>query len=102
MELRSAHCVSNLNQSAPFKVGDFVLLHEDKQPKHMWKMGRIEETFMGRDGKIRSCAVRLPSRLILRRPVQLLYVESIGILTRESPSPGCVTSLPEWGVSPSN
>lgn len=73
MELRSAHCVSNLNQSAPFKVGDVVLLHEDKQPKLTWKMGRIEETFMGRDGNIRSCAVRLPSRLVLRRPVQLLY-----------------------------
>ena len=73
MELRSVHCMSNLNQSAPFKVGDVVLLHEDKQPKHMWKMGRIEETFMGRDGKVRSCAVRLPSRLILRRPIQLLY-----------------------------
>ena len=40
MELCSAHCVSNLNQSAPFKVGDVVLLHEDKQPKHMWKMGK--------------------------------------------------------------
>lgn len=73
MELRSAHCVSILTKSAPFKVGDVVLLYEDKQPKHTWKMGRIEETFVGRDGKIRSCAVRLPSRLILKRPVQLLY-----------------------------
>ena len=35
MELRSAHCVGNLNQSAPFKVGDVEMLHEDKQPKHV-------------------------------------------------------------------
>ena len=73
MELRSAHHVSHSKQSVPFKVGDVVLLYEDKQPKHMWKMGRIEETFMGRDGKISSCAIRLPSRLVLRRPVQLIY-----------------------------
>lgn len=55
MELRSAHHVSSaFNQSTPFRVGDVVLIHDDKQPKHMWKMGRIDETFMGRDGKIRS------------------------------------------------
>lgn len=74
MELRSAHHVSNtFNQSIPFKIGDVVLIHDYKQPKHMWKMGRIDETFMGRDGKIRSCAVRLPSGFVLKRPVQLLY-----------------------------
>ena len=73
MELRSAHHVSNpTNQSKLFKVGVVVLTHEDKQPKHMWKMGRINQTFIGRD-KIRSCAVRLPSGVVIKRPVQLLY-----------------------------
>lgn len=74
MELRSAHHVSTaLNPSIPFKIGDVVLIHDSIQPKHMWKMGRIDETFMGRDGKIRSCAIRIPSGIVLRRPVQLLY-----------------------------
>ena len=74
MELRSAHYVSNTSdQSVPFKVGDVVLIFEDKQPKHTWKMGRINEIFLGRDGKIRSCAVKLPSGSVFRRPVQLLY-----------------------------
>ena len=74
MELRSAHHVSNpTNQSKLFKVGVVVLTHEDKQPKHMWKMGRINETFIGRDGKIRSCAVRLPSGVVIKRPAPLLY-----------------------------
>lgn len=65
MVLCSAHCVSNLNKSGPFKVGDIVLLHEDKQPRHMWKMGWIQDTFMGRDGNVTPRAVR--------RSVQLLY-----------------------------
>lgn len=73
MELHSEHHLSStFNQSTQFRIGD-VLIHDDKQPKHMWKMGRINETFMGRDGKIRSCAVRLPSGFVFRRPVQLLY-----------------------------
>ena len=73
MELRSAHHVSNPSNQSIFKVGDVVLIHEDKQPKHMWKMGRIADTFMGRDGKIRACAVRVPSGFVIRRPIQLLY-----------------------------
>lgn len=73
MELRSAHHVSNTFKPSTFKIGDVVLIHDHKQLKHMWKMGRIEETFMGRDGEIRSCAVRLPSGSVYRRPVQLLY-----------------------------
>lgn len=73
MELRSAHYMSTQSQSVPFKVGDIALIFEHMQPKHMWKMGRIEETFIGRDGKIRSCAIRLPSRAVIKRPVQLLY-----------------------------
>lgn len=64
---------NTFNPSIPFKIGDVVLIHEFNQPKHMWKMGRIEETFMGRDGKVRSCAVRSPSGFVFRRPVQLLY-----------------------------
>lgn len=50
MELRSAH-YSSSNKSTKFKVGDIVLAYEEKQPKHMWRMGRIEKMFEGRDGK---------------------------------------------------
>ena len=54
-------------------VGDVVLIGEDHLPRQTWKMGRITELFPGRDGLVRSCAVRTSAGSVLRRPVQLLY-----------------------------
>ena len=73
MELRSAHCSSPVKGPSDLKPGDVVLVNEDKLPKHLWKLGRITEVYVGRDGKVRSCLVMLPSKITLRRPVQLLY-----------------------------
>lgn len=55
------------------KSGDLVLLKESLQPRQLWKMGRVEKTFPGRDGKVRSCAVRVPGGSTFRRPIQVLY-----------------------------
>lgn len=73
MELRSAHYVNPVSKVTPFKVGDVVFIHEDKLPRHVWKMGRVEEVFIGRDGKIRSCSIKLPSNSVIKRPIQLLH-----------------------------
>lgn len=73
LELRSAHSSTSAKESSEFKVGDVVLLYEEKLPKHLWRMARVTETFRGRDGKVRSCMIMLPSRVLLRRPIQLLY-----------------------------
>lgn len=73
MELRSAHFASSIKQSTELKPGDVVLINEDKLPKHFWKMGRIKDVYVGRDGKVCSCLVMIPSRITMRRPVQLLY-----------------------------
>lgn len=71
-DLRSAHeCKTPI--PTVLKVGDVVLIGEDKLPKHTWKMGRIIELFPGRDGLVRSCAVRTSAGSLLRRPVQLIY-----------------------------
>ncbi|XP_038162876.1 uncharacterized protein LOC119797746 [Cyprinodon tularosa] len=72
LDLKSAHrCDSQ--QPSLLKVGDVVLIGEDNLPRQSWKMGRIQELFPGRDGLVRSCAVRTCSGALLRRPVQLLY-----------------------------
>ncbi|GFQ69373.1 integrase catalytic domain-containing protein [Trichonephila clavata] len=55
-----------------FKVDDVVLIHDDRFPRNLWSMGKIIETYTGRDGKIRSCLVKTKNNAI-RRPVQLLY-----------------------------
>lgn len=41
--LRTAH------NKVTFKVGDVALVHKDKIPRHMWKMGHVKEMFRGRD-----------------------------------------------------
>lgn len=45
---------------------------DDATPTVM-EMGRVEKTFPGRDGKIRSCILKLPGGTTARRPVQLIY-----------------------------
>lgn len=72
LELRSAHTTKN-SHSTPLKQGDLVLIGEERTPRQIWKTGIVQELFPGRDGLVRSCAVRTSDRSILRRPVQLLY-----------------------------
>lgn len=69
MKLRSADHVNSKSQTVNYKVGQIVLIFQEKIRKHVWTMGIIGRMFIGRDGKVRSCAVRLPSRTIIKRPV---------------------------------
>lgn len=55
------------------KVGDVALIGEDNTPRQSWKLGRIQELFLRRDGLVRLCAVHTSSGTVLRRPIQLLY-----------------------------
>ncbi|XP_035232305.1 uncharacterized protein LOC118204095 [Stegodyphus dumicola] len=70
--LRSVHCVKPSGKITEFKVNDIVLIHDEKLPRHFWKLGRVVTVFPGRDGKIRSCEIKTGTSVI-KRPVQLLY-----------------------------
>lgn len=72
LDLRSAHA-QETPRPTPLKEGDLVLIGEDKMPRLTWRTGLITELFRGRDGLVRSCAVRTSNGTTLRRPVQLLY-----------------------------
>ena len=72
LDLKSAH-KCDTPKPTELKVGDVVLIGEDKMPRQTWKTGRIQELFPGRDGLTRSCTVRTPTGTLLRRPVQLIY-----------------------------
>lgn len=80
-ELREAHCRSgrtNLSVKHPnLSVGEVVIVHDEHLPRGLWKLGRIQEVMMGRDGQIRGATVRMAVRdrqqVLLRRPIQLLY-----------------------------
>ena len=76
--LREAHKIRSKNSSAPrVSVGDVVTIHEDGQPRGMWKLGVVENLLVGRDQEVRAAVLRVPGRgrniQHLSRPVQKLY-----------------------------
>lgn len=52
--------------------GDVVII-EDKGPRTFWKMCRIEKTYPGSDGTIRSCLLRSSGKELLRRSTKHIY-----------------------------
>ena len=54
------------------RVGNVVLLKEDL-PRGVWKMAKITELISSSDGKFRAAKVLLPTKKVLKRPLNLLY-----------------------------
>ena len=50
------------------RIGDLVLLAEDKIVRNRWPMGRVVEVFTGEDGGIRSARVKTAGG-VFHRPV---------------------------------
>ena len=44
------------------RIGDLVLLAEDKVVRNRWPMGRVVEVFTGEDGAVRSARVKTGRR----------------------------------------
>ena len=52
---------------------DVVLISEDNIPREKWKLGKIVDTFPGKDGRI--CTVRIQTKKgMINRPVQKLHL----------------------------
>lgn len=50
------------------QVGDLVILYDANSPPTKWKLGRIQETYPGKDGLMPSVLVRTETGL-LKRPI---------------------------------
>ena len=60
--------------SAMVQVNDIVIVYDDKQPRHLWRIGRVDNVLIGRDGRVRGAEVQLgKSGIIIKRPVNRLY-----------------------------
>ena len=46
---------------------------KDKCPRGAWKIGKITEVVVSRDGERRSAKLKLPSGITINRPLNLLY-----------------------------
>ena len=64
-------CQKNLK----IKEGDVVVLKKDGTARCLWKLAKITELILGRDGRVRAAKVQLLSKdkiTIIRCPVQHL------------------------------
>ncbi|VDL70785.1 unnamed protein product [Nippostrongylus brasiliensis] len=67
------------------KVGQLVLIVDAMQPRHTWKMGRIEDLKRGSEGSAREALVVLPSRKKIKRPLNLLVPLELESIACEEP-----------------
>ena len=77
-QLREYHCYSKrANSLRKVQVGDVVCLHDNKVPRQLWRLGKVERLLPGRDGQVRSAVVRVKSgnspTAEWRRPLQRFY-----------------------------
>jgi hypothetical protein len=78
LELREAHRQHKGDARATrISVGDIVIVHNEDQPRGLWKLGLVEETVIGADGEPRGAILRVASEgrraTHLHRPIQRLY-----------------------------
>ena len=72
--LREVQRVKIKQRSAKIELGDIVIVYDEKQPRHLWQMGRVTNLIAGNDEVIRSASVKLgKSGCIINRPVNKLY-----------------------------
>ena len=43
------------------KVGDIVLINDEKLPRNRWRLGKVEELIKSKDGYVRACKLRVHS-----------------------------------------
>ncbi|XP_071041441.1 uncharacterized protein [Parasteatoda tepidariorum] len=86
LQLRSFHQVRNQDNIINIRIGDIVLLQEDARPRHMWKKARVVNLHEGRDGKIRSCKLRVNGRNITRPEALVIPLEIDQELSSYSPT----------------
>ena len=78
LELRESYRASQgRSKGSPIAVSDVVLVHNKHQPRGFWKLARVKETIVGKDGRVRGAVLKLSTKngqtTLLRRPLQLLY-----------------------------
>ena len=61
MGIREALSSTITSEKPDIEVGDVVILKDDQTKHQFWKLARIEELIIGKDGNIRAAKVRVPN-----------------------------------------
>ena len=72
-ELQDYHIITSKKKNVDIvpQIGEVVII-KDGSPRSNWKLGKVTNLHMSRDGNVRSVEVVKPNRNIIRRPPQLL------------------------------
>lgn len=84
-DLREHHRGKKESQNK-VSIGDVVLVHEDNAKRSNWKMGKVVEKIIGKDGVVRGAKVRLMTKgkpIIVNRAVQKLYPLEVSSTLKE-------------------
>ena len=56
------------------QVGDIVIIYDEKCPRHLWRIAKVEKLIKGNDSKIRGAVLKIgKTGSIIKRPVNKLY-----------------------------
>ena len=81
-ELREHNKVKNSKNAINPSINDVVLIYDEKLKRSRWRMGRIKNLIVSRDGKIRAAEVNVISNgalSTLTRPINKLYPVEIHV-----------------------
>jgi hypothetical protein len=70
-------CVPQFYQRGSLDIGKMVLIQEDNVTRMQWPLGRVTEVFPGKDGKIRTAAIKTKNGIVIR-PIQRLCILESG------------------------
>ncbi|XP_030759609.1 uncharacterized protein LOC115885007 [Sitophilus oryzae] len=59
------------------KIGDLVILMDDKFPKNNWPLGRVEKVYPGHDGKVRVADIKTKTGTYCRPLTKICIVECL-------------------------
>ena len=84
-DLREHHR-SKKESHVKVSIGDVVLVHEDNVKRSDWKMGKVLECIVGKDGVVRGAKLKLITKgkpVIVSRAVQKLYPLEVSCVMKE-------------------
>ena len=79
--LRERHNLSHKEKPVKININDVVMIKGDEKNWGKWKIGIIENIFMGKDNTIRSIRIRTEKNVI-ERPIHLLYPMELHYVTQ--------------------
>ena len=68
-------------QEKSISKGDIVMVHEENAPRACWPIGRVVETFVGRDGVVRVVEVEIKGKIYKRSVHRLVPLDVEGAAT---------------------